>query len=224
MAFQVRHELFLQHHACSVQPHLDEIDVNSQRSGGFFLIQFFDVSEYENFAIFVWQDGDSLAQLLAEFLLFEGLEGDFAPVSQDGRGVVAGVLLGRLIEGLFGSGFELAEALAGFVHGNGDQPGAKFGLSAKRLKVAERGDHDFLGGVFSFGLVFEYGEDGDVNEALVGANELVEELSLATANAGDEIGFVGDSERLHALWADYYTDPIHTSFKGVKSNRGEAEN
>jgi hypothetical protein len=45
----------------------------------------------------------------------------------------------------------------------------------------------------SVGFVFEDGEDGDVDELFVRANEVVEQLSFARKDAEDERGLIGDS-------------------------------
>ena len=166
-------------------------DRNAKGGSGFFLIQFLEITQDQNFAI-NWRKGlDSGAKFFADFFFLESFGGDFAPVSEEGGGEVAVVIFGGKVEGIFCGSFGFAQTAAAFVHGDGDEPGAEFGLAAEAGEMTEGVDEGFLGSVFGFLFVADHGVDGDVDHFFVGADEVVEELGFAGEDAADESGFVG---------------------------------
>ena len=76
---------------------------------------------------------------------------------------------------------------AGFVEGDADEPGAEPGLRAKRMEVSESLQKGFLHDVLRFLWIAQerhgQGEDG----ALVGADEVMEEMRIAGEDGSDNL-------------------------------------
>jgi hypothetical protein len=82
-----------------------------------------------------------------------------------------------------------AEPLARFVHGDGHQPGAELGVTAKTFQMPKGVDHHFLRGVLRFLLIAQHGEDGEIHHPLIRANEFVEKVGFARKDPGDKLLF-----------------------------------
>lgn len=133
---------------------------------------------------------EGLGEFEADFFALESFGGNFAPVGEVARSVVA------VVVGTVGDGFH--EIRVGFssthtrlVDGDLSEPGAEFGFGAKLAEIFEGFEDSFLGDVFGVGFVAEDGEGGGVEAAFVGADEFVEEIVLAGEDAADEGLFVG---------------------------------
>lgn len=181
-------QLFLKQGAGAVKADFDVGNRDAEGWGGFGAVEVFEVAKDEDFAEGWGQGGDGCLEEDAEFLPLEGFGGDLAPVAEEGGGWAALVFGG--VERLGAKGGGAADAGAGLVKGDGDEPGAEAGFGAEVAEGAKGFEKGFLGDVFGVGGVFEQGQGHGENGPLVRADEVVVEGGVAGEDGHDEGGFV----------------------------------
>ena len=120
-----------------MQPNLDRALADAQGRRRLADIHLFDVPEEHNVTVNLRQAVDGLAQHGAQFLPLKCLGGNLAPTGQDGRGVVAGLLVGARVEGVLASG---RPSCAGGPDPRCAQSRApRFGIASRRGRGADCG-------------------------------------------------------------------------------------
>ena len=187
--FQSRRQVPLQQGPRPVQPHLDRALGDAQRRRRFADIHFFDVPEQHDVTVNLRQPLDGLAQDRAQLLLFQRLGRNLAPTGQDGRGIVAGLLVSFGVERVFAADADLAQPAQAFIARNREHPGAELRVAAKLVQVQVDLDRRLLRRVFGFGFVLQQRKQQKVDGALAGADQVMKQVLFARQNAADALGF-----------------------------------
>jgi len=192
-------QLSLQEGARPVQPDFHGTFGDSERFRRLTRIHLFDVSQEHNVTVNLGEGLDGLAEDDAELLAFESLGGDFAPTGEDGRGVVAGLLVRVGFEGVFASAAGLAETTEAFIARDGENPGAELGVATEAFEIEVDLDHCVLGGVFGLSFIAEQRHEEKVDGPFTGADQVVKQLVFAGEDAANAVCFelgVGGCHRL----------------------------
>src|SRR5260370_30080485 len=188
--FQERNQALLQHHPCAVQPHFHCTGVNSQRLRRFLHVQFFQVSQRKNFPVNVRQLCHRNPQCFPQFLAFQCLERNLAPVRQRRRSVLALLPLNLLINRFLCCAFCLSQPFPAFIDGNGRRPRAELRLSSKRGKVPVCADDRLLGPILVFRLILSDRKQSQLHHPLERPYTLVKQSFLSPEASPDRPDFV----------------------------------
>jgi hypothetical protein len=184
---KLRYERFLQHQAGAVEAHLNGCGRDAQSFCGLLHVAILELAENEDFAIGERKRYESAANERSDLLALKGIGGNFAPIGElHGCDFSLAVVVERVGE----PWLRATETATGLIEDDTDEPGAEACFGTKSIKVAIGLEEGFLCGVFSFGLVVKHGESHEVDAALIGTDELVEDIVVAIEDRRDHRGLV----------------------------------
>jgi hypothetical protein len=116
---------------------------------------------------------------------FKSLRRNFTPVGEQfGSYFAFAIVVERISESRLGA----AEATAGLVEDDADEPGTEAGLGTEATEIAVGLEKGLLCGVFCLGFVVQEGESHEVDAALVGTDEFMEEFVVSGKDSRDHRG------------------------------------
>ena len=179
------HKQVPQHNASPQQSNFRVPQAQTENFSGFRIVQAVHIAERNDFAIVFRQSGNGFAQQAASFFAENSFDGNLPPVCQKDRSKVC--LLVSRENSIERDLPPLAQAHAGFIHGDAQKPRGELGFSTKTAQVAKGFQECFLSHLLCIGLHLQNVKGSHVYAALVWGNQLVETFVMTAQDAVYEL-------------------------------------
>src|ERR1700722_14281777 len=186
---QSRREKIAEHQTRAQQPSLNRPCGYPQHPCSILDAQALHVTKDKYLAIFLCERAERRNKFLANFLALKRFRRNLAPVRKV-AGRVRAVFVLLILDRLHDFSMILSLALAGFIDGHLNQPGAEPRFRPELREMLERLKESFLRRIFRVRLVPQNHERDYEDALLVWSYEIVKQLSFTTLDAPDKGGFL----------------------------------